>query len=134
MAIMKNSTTPAETQPLVADTASEDYRVAVEQLRLFGDPQSLISLLMGQAIAILLIVVYWGHIALPLTIAWLALSLLAALRRYLLIRTFPRHAEQVDVEFWQWRFRWSVFYLGMVWSAGLALFFPWLRIPTTGLC
>lgn len=126
---MKNSTRLAKTPPRSASAVTEDYRVAVEQLRLFGDPQSLVSLVMGQAIAILLAVVYWEHIPPLLTMAWLILSLLVAVRRYLLVRAFPRHEEQVDVEFWQWRFRWSVFYLGMMWSTGLALFFPLVADP-----
>ena len=123
MTIMKNSTTPAETQPLVADTASEDYRVAVEQLRLFSD-HSLTTLLMGQVAAVVLIVFYWGHITILLAISWVILSLLVILWRRLLIRAFPRHEERVDVEFWQRRFRWSVFYSGMSWATGQVLFFP----------
>lgn len=129
MTIMKNSTTPAETQPLVADTAPEDYRVAVEQLRLFSDHQSLATLLLGQVGAVLLIVLFWGHITLPLAISWAILSLLATLWRRLVIRAFPRYEERVDVQFWQRRFRWSVFYSGMSWATGQVLFFPLVADP-----
>lgn len=128
MVIMKSSAIPVGIQPLVTDTASEDYRVAVEQLRLFSGHQPLITLFGSQAATVLMIVVYWGYVAPPLAIALLILSLLTRLHRYQTFRAFPpHHDEWVDVEFWQRRFRWDVFYSGMTWVVAQALFFPVLN-------
>ena len=72
----------------------------------------------------MLIFIHWELIASPLVISSMLLVLLAALQRYLVIRAFLRHDEIVDIEFWQQRFRFSVFFTGMTWVVAQALFFP----------
>lgn len=120
---MNKLTTPKESQPFVEGTTSEDYRVAVEQLRLFSNNTNG-PLVAFVAMMAFLVFIHWGLIAPLLAISWILLSMLVSLNRYWSTRAFPRHDEIVDIEFWQQRFRFSTFYTGMVLVVGQALFFP----------